>query len=212
MTFFKSKFCMINILFDFDGTLFNTDEAHESAYNVVFIENNIQPIHTYEEIKGMKTSDIFGRYVDGELALQLAKNKTETYLGSLDKIEPFVDFGLLNLCKKRGHRLFIVSGGSHVSIHSLLKLHNIEKLFDGIVTAGDYTKSKPDPDPFLTCISRWSISGNIVGVEDSMAGITSLKRAQITAIGVHNEVIKNACDHFYRTINLFIENYILNEK
>lgn len=203
---------MTNILFDFDGTLFNTDDAHEKAYNLVFIENDIEPLHTYEEIKGIKTVDIFGRFVDEETSLQLAKIKTETYLNSLDQIEAFVDFDLLKLCINRGHRLFIVSGGSRISIQSLLELHNILHLFDGIITAGDYTRSKPDPDPFLTCISTFKISGNIVGVEDSIAGITSLKRANITAIGVHNNAIKNSSDYFYKTINLFIKNYILHEK
>lgn len=203
---------MINILFDFDGTLFNTDDAHEKAYNRVFLENNIDTSHTYEEIKGMKTIDIFGRYVDEERSQQLAKYKTENYLSSLDRIESFVDFDLLKLCKDRGHRLFIVSGGSRISIHSLLELHNIVDLFDGIITAGDYTNSKPDPDPFLTCISNYKISGNIVGVEDSIAGITSLKKAHITAIGVHNNAVKNLSDSFYKSINLFLKNYILNEK
>lgn len=203
---------MINILFDFDGTLFNTDKAHENAYNHVFYENKIKPSHTYEEIKGIKTVDIFRRYVDEEKSQQLAKKKTETYLNSLDKIESFVDFNLLKQCKDRGNRLFIVSGGSRISIHSLLELHKISDLFDGIVTAGDYTKSKPDPEPFLKCISNYKITGDIVGIEDSFAGITSLKKANITAIGVHNRAIKDSSDYFYRTINLFIKNYILHEK
>ncbi|MEX2410641.1 MAG: HAD family phosphatase [Candidatus Paceibacterota bacterium] len=203
---------MINILFDFDGTLFNTDEAHENAYKRVFLENNIKPSHTYEEIKGIKTVDIFRRYADEEKSYDLARKKTETYLNSLDQIEAFVDFNLLKQCKNQGNRLFIVSGGSRISIHSLLELHNIFDLFDGIITAGDYMKSKPDPEPFQTCISRFNISGNVVGVEDSVAGITSLKKAHITAIGVHNNAIKDISDYFYQTINMFIQNYILHEK
>tara|TARA_R100001143_G_C3360967_1_gene135585 strand:- start:2231 stop:2842 length:612 start_codon:yes stop_codon:yes gene_type:complete len=203
---------MINILFDFDGTLFNTDKAHEDAYNHVFLKNDITPSHTYEDIKGIKTVDIFKRYVDDEISHILAKNKTESYLDSLGNIEPFVDFNLLKQCKELGHRLFIVSGGSRISIHSLLKLHTIFDLFDGIITAGDYAKSKPDPEPFLTCISTYNISGDIVGVEDSMAGIISLKKANITAIGVHNNAIKDSSDYFYKTINMFIKNHILHEK
>lgn len=203
---------MINILFDFDGTLFNTDEAHENAYTHVFIENKINPSHTYEDIKGIKTVDVFKRYVDDEASSRLAKKKTETYLNSLDKIESFVDFNLLKECKDRGHRLFIVSGGSMISIHSLLKLHAIDDLFDGIITAENYTKSKPDPEPFITCISMYNLSGEMVGVEDSMAGITSLKNAGITSIGVHNYAIIEASDYFYKTINLFLNDYILNEK
>lgn len=203
---------MINILFDFDGTLFNTDEAHENAYNHVFHENKIKPSHTYEEIKGIKTVEIFRRYVDEEKSHQLAKKKTETYLNSLDKIESFVDFNLLKQCKDLGNRLFIVSGGSRISIHSLLKLHKIIELFDGIITAGDYSQSKPDPEPFLTCISKYKISGDIVGVEDSMAGITSLKKANIKAVGVHNILIRDYSDYYYESINLFINNYILHEK
>lgn len=202
---------MLNILLDFDGTLFDTDTAHESAYNSVFNQNNLGKLTSYEEIKGIRTKDVFARYVDNDLAGRLAQKKTDHYLENVENIKSLVDFSLLQACKEKSNRLFIVSGGSKISIYSLLKFHHQIHLFDGIVTSEDYNQSKPHPEPFLKCIKIFNIKGEVIGVEDSTAGIQSLKSANILAIGVHNECVRDISDIYYDDINHFLKSYILNE-
>ena len=202
---------MLNILLDFDGTLFDTDKAHERAFKFIFQLHDLGEFGSYEEIKGIRSKDVFTRYVDNDLAARLARKKTEYYLENVEKVESLVDFSLLKSCKEKNNRLFIVSGGSKISIYTLLKIHNLLPLFDGIVTSDEYNQSKPHPEPFLKCIEKFHIEGEVVGVEDSMAGIQSLKSANILAVGVHNERIRDISDIYYRNINLFIKNYILNE-
>ena len=202
---------MLNVLLDFDGTLFDTDKAHERAFRFIFQSHGLEGFNSYEEIKGIRTIDVFSQYVSNELAEQLAKKKTEYYLKNVDKVESLVDSSLLKACKEKNNRLFIVSGGSKKSIYTLLKNHNILYLFDGIITSEDYNQSKPHPEPFQKCVKIFNIKGEVIGVEDSTAGIQSLKSANILAIGVHNECVRDISDIYYDDINHFLKSYILNE-
>ena len=48
-----------NYLFDFDGTIADSNRLHEIAFKKVFKKNNIDKMFSfsYEKIKGLKTSD-----------------------------------------------------------------------------------------------------------------------------------------------------------
>ncbi|MBD3243454.1 MAG: HAD-IA family hydrolase, partial [Chitinivibrionales bacterium] len=47
------------------------------------------------------------------------------------------------------------------------------------------TKSKPDPEVFLTAAQRLSAAPeNCVGVEDAAAGVEAIKRAGMAAVGI----------------------------
>ena len=197
---------MYNLLFDFDGTLFDTDSAHELAFQKTFTTFSLGECPPYESLKGIKTKDIFANYSDDEdMVKKLASYKSQTYQADLNAIKALVDFDLIRQLKSAGNRVFIVTGGSRLSIDLLLNMHQIAGFFDGIIAANDYTKSKPDPEPFLTCISKFNISGLTHGIEDSMQGIESLKNAGIFAVGVHNPLIAKKSDLYFPEIDEYLK-------
>ena len=197
---------MYNLLFDFDGTLFDTDSAHELAFQKTFITFSLGECPPYESLKGIKTKDVFANYSDDEdMVKKLASFKSQTYQADIISIKALVDFDLIRQLKSAGNRVFIVTGGSRLSIDLLLNMHQIAGFFDGIIAANDYTKSKPDPEPFLTCISKFNISGLTHGIEDSMQGIESLKNAGIFAVGVHNPLIAKKSDLYFPEINEYLK-------
>lgn len=202
---------MYNLLFDFDGTLFDTDSAHELAFQKTFLTFNLGECPPYESLKGIKTKDVFANYADDEVQVKkLASYKSQTYQADLDTIKALVDFNLIRRLKSEGHRVFIVTGGSRLSIDLLLNIHQIAGFFDGIIAAEDYKKSKPDPEPFLTCISKFNILGITHGIEDSLQGIESLKNAGILAVGVHNTQIAPKSDLYFPEINEYL-NYLIDQ-
>jgi len=197
---------MYNLLFDFDGTLFDTDSAHELAFQKTFKTFSLGECPPYESLKGIKTKDVFANYSDDEdMVKKLASYKSQTYQADLNAIKALVDFDLIRQLKSAGNRVFIVTGGSRLSIDLLLNMHQIAGFFDGIIAANNYTKSKPDPEPFLTCISKFNISGLTHGIEDSMQGIESLKNAGIFAVGVHNPKIAKKSDLYFPEINEYLK-------
>jgi HAD superfamily hydrolase (TIGR01509 family) len=196
---------MYNLLFDFDGTLFDTDSAHELAFQKTFLMFNLGECPPYESLKGIKTKEVFANYSNDEaMVKKLASFKSQTYQADLHLIKALVDFNLIRHLKIMGHRVFIVTGGSRLSIDLLLNMHQIAGFFDGIIAAEDYKKSKPDPEPFLTCISKFNILGIIHGIEDSIQGIESLKNAGILAVGVHNIQIAKKSDLYFPKINEYL--------
>jgi beta-phosphoglucomutase len=203
---------MYNLLFDFDGTLFDTESAHELAFNKTFSAFDLGECPSYESLKGIKTIDVFANYASNEENVKaMASYKSRTYQADLQSIRALVDFNLIRQLKSIGHRVFIVTGGSRLSIDLLLNIHQVSDLFEGIISAGDYKNSKPDPEPFLTCISKFNISGLIHGIEDSMQGIESLKKAGIFAVGVHNPLIAETANLYFPEINGYLNDLISEE-
>ncbi len=53
--------------------------------------------------------------------------------------------------------------------------------FDFVVASGDFTKSKPDPEPYLVGIDRTGYAAHeCVAIEDSERGVLAAKRAGLT--------------------------------
>lgn len=202
---------MYNLLFDFDGTLFDTDSAHELAFKKTFSAFKLGECPSYESLKGIKTNEVFAHYANDEsMVKKLASFKSKTYQADLQSIKSLVDFNLIRHVRSMGHRVYIVTGGSRLSIDLLLNIHQVSGLFEGIISAEDYKKSKPDPEPFLTCISKFNISGFIHGIEDSTQGIESLKNAGILAVGVHNTQIAQKSDLYFPEIDEYLK-YLIDQ-
>jgi HAD superfamily hydrolase (TIGR01509 family) len=200
---------MYSLLFDFDGTLFDTDAGHEAAYLKTFDAFHLGECPSYETLKGIKTIDVFARYQDVFSDTQkLAQFKSQTYQANLTEVKSLVDLTLLQQLKNLGFSMYIVTGGSRKSIDSLLDLHQAHDLFKGVVTAEDYGASKPDPEPFLHCIRTFDIKGEVQGIEDSIQGIQSLKAAHVRAVGVHNPAIEGISDVYYTSINTYLTELI----
>ncbi|MEY4955712.1 MAG: hypothetical protein RI981_1797 [Bacteroidota bacterium] len=200
---------MCSLLFDFDGTLFDTEAGHEAAYLKTFQEFNLGECPPYESLKGIKTMEVFARYQSVfQDTRALAQYKSASYQANLDQVKTLVEFKLLAQLVQKDFKLYIVTGGSRRSIDALLDLHQMRDLFQGIVTAEDYGASKPDPEPFLHCIRTHDIQGEVQGIEDSIQGIQSLKAAQVRAVGVHNPVIESLSDVYYPSINTYLTELI----
>jgi HAD superfamily hydrolase (TIGR01509 family) len=199
---------MYNLLFDFDGTLFDTESHHIKAFKATFSKYLGEVSFKYDEFKGMKTFDVFKFFTsDLEMVHNMSDFKSKFYIDSIYYINPLVNFDLLKEIALKNN-LFIVTGARRISVVNILEYHNIYNLFSGIVSAEDYKNSKPHPECFLKCISSFNLSGAIYGIEDSLSGIESIKNANLTSIGVNNESIRGKSDYFYSDINGFLE-YII---
>lgn len=201
---------MFNLLFDFDGTLFDSNAAHKSAYIQTFEKFKIGQAPDYELIKGQKTIEVINKYVKDKIKIEeIVRYKSSTYQSNIAEVQALCSIEKLIKLKEKNCSFYIVSGGSRSSIEKVLNHHQIENLFDGIIAAEDYACSKPDPECFLTCLKKFHIQGPTKGIEDSIHGIESLKRAGIEAIGVHNPSIKHHSDRYFHHLDLFLDELLL---
>jgi HAD superfamily hydrolase (TIGR01509 family) len=79
----------------------------------------------------------------------------------------------------------VVSGSTRESVTASLNTLGILDRFDTLVCAGDYTKSKPDPEPFLIAAERLGVAAeDCLVFEDTEMGIQSATAAGMASVKI----------------------------
>jgi HAD superfamily hydrolase (TIGR01509 family) len=92
------------------------------------------------------------------------------------------------------YRMGIVTSSRKDHFDLIHKFTNILRYFDFVLTADDYKRFKPDPEPYLKALARTGCDREeCLVVEDSLRGLVSAKAAGIRCIIVPNAMTKG-CD------------------
>jgi HAD superfamily hydrolase (TIGR01509 family) len=87
----------------------------------------------------------------------------------------------------------VVSGGPRHSVEASLDTLGIRDRFEVLVCAGEYTKGKPDPEPFLKAASMLGIAPeDCLVFEDADPGIASAKAAGMQWVKIDSPMIRAA--------------------
>ena len=189
---------MVNtILFDYDGTLMDTNEVVLQSWQ-----------HTFRTLRGCEEEPEVIRRTFGEpLVMTLAKLFPETPVEkSLDiyrsfQREVFTDYvevfpGMLELLealKERGYKLGLVTSRTKDTTWAGLKHYDMDKYFDAVITAGDTDKHKPDPTPIFITLDRMnSAPGEAIMVGDTMFDLECAKNAGVRSVMVDWSVTMTA--------------------
>lgn len=142
------------ILFDWDGTLAQTLEVWLQTFKEAYAKVGIHP-------SDKDISSKFGKW-DAYIDLGVDPKDFETYnqhleviYERLEKVElyPGAKEILLQL-KNDGFKLGLVSTSTAKMLNTALKNHEIEHLFDVVVSADDTEKHKPDPTPIYIALEK----------------------------------------------------------
>lgn len=169
------------ILFDLDGTLINTNMLIINSFKYVFKENLDlivedneivqyfgEPL-TYTMAKYTKdrVEELVRKYV--EYSLSIHDEYTESFKG--------VEEGLIIL-RERGYKLAIVTSKRRTTALRGLRLFNLEKYFEVIVSPEDTEKHKPEGEPVLKACELLNLKPDeVVMVGDSHNDILCGKNA-----------------------------------
>ena len=83
------------------------------------------------------------------------------------------------------HRLVVVSGSFRQEIEFALTRLGVRDCFEGIVGNEDYSRGKPHPEPYLLALERFGMKRETSLIfEDSWAGVSAAKAAQIPVIAI----------------------------
>lgn len=192
------------VIFDLDGVITDTARYHYLAWKKLADELGIYFDETINErLKGISRIESFeiileksDRKYSQEEKEYYANKKNEYYKEMIKNITPndllpgVVEF--IDELKKRNIKTAIAS----VSKNAFAVIENLRIIdkFDYIVDANEIKNGKPDPEIFLNAAKNIGISPEkCIGIEDSAAGITAIKRAGMFAVGVGNpETVKDA--------------------
>lgn len=185
------------IVFDFDGTIIDTETpwyyAFRDAYKEYGVEltleqysqcvgTNIYTFNPYEYLmteKGLPIDkDEFRARIHDDHAVLMGKQQIRD--GVLD---------YLNQAKEAGLRIGLASSSARFWIDKHLDELGIRDYFEVIKTADDVTNVKPDPELYLQALDALGVSpGEAVAVEDSPNGARAAAVAGMSCVVVPNEL------------------------
>lgn len=196
------------MLWDLDGTLVDSGDYHWRAWRDTMAAEG-HPL-TYQQFL-----DSFGQRNDRILSNWLGAAATAETIGRIGdaKEAMYREFaareGLVALpgafdwvkrLRAAGWRQAIASSAPRANVDVMLTAVGIAEYMDAVLSAGDVTIGKPDPQVFLRAAERLGVPPlRCVVVEDAAAGIEAARRGGMRSIGVSASGLLQA-DVFVRSL------------
>jgi HAD superfamily hydrolase (TIGR01509 family) len=177
-------------LFDCDGTIADSMPLHYVAWSRVLAEWNCRFTEDrFYAWGGMRVAEIITT-LNAEQGLnmpvdEVSRRKQEYYLEILPQLRAVPEV-LEHIEASHGHVPFaVVSGNTRDSVTASLEKLGLLNRFETLVCAGDYGRSKPDPEAFLLAAARLGVAPEFCLVfEDTEMGIQSANAAGMASVKV----------------------------
>ncbi len=190
------------ILFDYDGTLMDTDDIIIDAWQYTYRKMTGEELAVETILKdfGEALRDTMSKFFSGdqlEEAIEIHRVfQTDTYL---EKIRMFPGtLELIHELKERGYRVAVVTSRRKPTTVMGLEKFELMDVLDCIVTADETEKHKPDPEPVLFALK----SLNCQPEEAIMVGDTVMDMGCGRAAGVKTVLTTWAKAAQYQKMNV----------
>jgi beta-phosphoglucomutase len=201
----KSSNSLHAVVFDCDGILVDSEPLHYRAFQEVLdpLGLSFDYEHYLDRYIGFDDRDAFqeafreaNRVMEPVVLERLMVEKGAALLRLVERgLSSFP--GVVELVKAlagEGVPLAVASGALRHEVVLFVKALGLSDAFSVIVAADEVAHSKPDPESYLLAIERLAsvnagleiVPRRCVAIEDTVAGITSAKRAGLCVVGVAN--------------------------
>lgn len=181
------------ILFDVDGTLIDSNDAHARAWHDAFSEAGYAvPIDSVRPLIGMGADTLVPALVPGLCADEGTghtigeRRKTlfrDRYLPGLLPTRGARE--LIAALKERGFTVGIATSAQSDELHALLKAAQVDDLIDLAADAGDARAGKPDPNIVDAALAKAGVAPrNALLIGDTPYDVEAAKRAGMAAIAL----------------------------
>jgi HAD superfamily hydrolase (TIGR01509 family) len=177
-------------LFDCDGTIVDSMPLHYVAWKKALGEWNCEfAEELFYAWGGRPTAEIIATLNEMQgLSMpveNVARRKEELYFEMLPELKAVPEV-LEHIEAQHGRIPFaVVSGSARDSVTASLEVLKLLDRFDTLVCAGEYTKSKPDPEAFLLAASKLGVTAkNCLVFEDTEMGIQAATAAGMASVKV----------------------------
>jgi beta-phosphoglucomutase family hydrolase len=177
-------------LFDCDGTIVDSMPLHYVAWKRILAEWGCEfDEQTFYSWGGMPVTEIIAALnVRNGLAMpveEVQRRKEALYFEILPELKAVPEV-LEHIELSHRHIPFaVVSGSTRESVTKSLDTLGILDKFDTLVCAGEYERSKPDPQPFLIAAERLGVAPeDCLVFEDTEMGIQAATAAGMASVKI----------------------------
>jgi len=179
------------VLFDVDGTLIDSNDAHASAWAQALTEHGIEvPVSDVRRLIGMGGDKLLPAVASVDesspLGVTLGRRKKELFTAALPGLQPTPGArSLLEYLQNRDIALVVATSADDREMRAILKQGGLEDMFAAHTTKDDAAESKPDPDIVLAALARADARPeSTVMVGDTPYDIEAAHRAGVAAIAL----------------------------
>lgn len=187
------------ILWDNDGVLVDTEELYFQASREILAGQGLQlTMEQFREVslrQGASVLDqLLERGVPRPEVERLRAERNEVYRRRLlegVRVCDGVEEALRSLAGKV--RMGVVTSTLREHFEAAHASTSLSGYFDFVLAREDYRRSKPDPDPYLTALSKHDLhAGECIAVEDSERGLRAAAAAGIRCYIISNDMTGEA--------------------
>lgn len=179
------------VIFDMDGVLVNSAEAHYRAWQLLANEVDL-PLDRdrFARSFGQRNADVVKLLFDetnADRAAALADRKEVIYRELIRATPPLFPGvrELIHSLHDCGAMLAIGSSGPRENVELIIDALGAKKMMSAIVNGDDVTRGKPDPQVFILCVERLGLPAHrCVVIEDAPVGIQAAKAAECKTMAV----------------------------
>jgi len=184
------------VLWDMDGTLIDSEEFHWISWRDTLAKEGIAVTHKqFLSTFGTRNDSILRQWLGSASAPErrgrIAKAKEELYRDLIRRngISPLPGVAhWVRRLHQDGWLQAVASAAPRANIVAVLEALSATHIFQGIVSAEDVRRGKPDPEVYLAAAARVAVPPDrCIVVEDALPGVEGARGAGMRSIGVsHN--------------------------
>jgi putative hydrolase of the HAD superfamily len=186
------------IIFDFDGTIVDTETPWYDAFREVFKEEGAElPMDVWGLVVGSVDDPLYahlekvtGRPVDIPSIRKRAGGHHVARMEEHAELRPGVE-DYLKTAQALGLRIGLASSSKRDWVVRFLKQFDLLHYFETIRTAEDVAKVKPDPELYMRALEDLGVAGSeAMALEDSPNGTRAAVEAGINCVIVPNDTTR----------------------
>lgn len=199
------------LLFDFDGTLVDSNGIWEEIDNAFLSRRGLEPTREYSRMVGSSIFPIAAQLTRDYYHLDLTPEAImaewlelagDAYLRQAPMKEGAAAF--LAQCAQAGEEMALFTACVPGLCRAALARHGLEGYFQQVIYAQELGLEKRDPRSFPLVLERLGASPRGTTMfEDSLSGCTAAKEAGLTVVGVYDpfyaqeeDRIRAVCDRY----------------
>jgi putative hydrolase of the HAD superfamily len=183
------------IIFDFDGTIVDTEHSELAAWEHIYSQyNHTLPVHLWKKRVGADPANFDPlQYLESminiaserEMILAAHQLKLDELVASLKPLPGVLDW--VQTADQLGIRLCVASAAPRDWVMGHLNRLGLLKHFEYVFTANDVKLLKPNPEVYQLALKKLGVaSEDAIAIEDSPTGATAALAADLRCVIVPN--------------------------